>query len=203
MRCASHPPAHARAAPRRRSPIQIPDLGEQEPVLAPHTPFFSPDSPQRAAEKSPGGAAWNHKAEGFSRMRSFQKLQAGRLRPRNRMGLPPALRRIPTTLAQCPPTTLPTRSATASFSGSFSVLKSGWGRGVRKGDLRLTESQGRRERGDTLQGYRLKAFRSQERKEKKGNKRGTAKGGKEGESSRGHCTRSLEGGVWTGCGVFP
>lgn len=32
-------------------------------------------------------------------MQSFQKLQAGQLRPRNRMGLPPALRRIPTTRA--------------------------------------------------------------------------------------------------------
>lgn len=68
---------------------------------SPHTPFFSQDSPRRVAEKGPPreDAAWNHRAEGFSRMRSFQKLQAGQLRPRNCVGLPPALRRIPTTRA--------------------------------------------------------------------------------------------------------
>lgn len=67
------------------------DLGEQGPVLVAHTLFLSQDSPQRVTEKGPPreDAAWSHRAEGFSLMRSFQKLQAGRLRPRNRLGLPP------------------------------------------------------------------------------------------------------------------
>lgn len=72
---------------------------------------------------------------------------------------------------------------------------------MREGDLRLTEPQGRGERSDALQGYRLKAFLSQERKRGRGNKSGAPKGGKEGESSRGHCTRSLEGRVRTGLSI--
>lgn len=74
---------------------------------------------------------------------------------------------------------------------------------MRKGDLRLTESQGRGERGDELQGYRLKAFQTQERKEKKGNKKGDSKGRKRERVVQGALHQSLEGGVWTGCGVFP
>lgn len=117
---------------------------------SPHTPFFSQDSPRRVAEKGPPreDAAWNHRAEGFSRMRSFQKLQAGRLRPRNRVGLPPALRRIPTTRAVPSYTSHPPR-----YCKLFPELlgaQSGWGRGRREGDLRLTEPQGRGERGGVL-----------------------------------------------------
>lgn len=71
---------------------------------------------------------------------------------------------------------------------------------MREGDLRLTEPQGRGERGNALQGYRLKAFLSRERKRGRGNKRGAPKGGKKEESSRGLCTRSLKGRVRIGCG---
>jgi hypothetical protein len=55
---------------------------------------------------------------------------------------------------------------------------------MREGDLRLTEPQGRGERGDALQGYRLKAFLSQEKK-REGEQKGDTEGRKGGEVVRG------------------
>lgn len=116
--------------PSEAIPDPDPDLGSRGAGTCtgtPTPPFFSQDSPQRAAEKGPPGegAAWNHREEGFNRMRPFRSCRPGGSDPGTAWGSPGSAEnpcrppaRPP---AQCPPTTLSTRPATASFSKLLSA----------------------------------------------------------------------------------